>query len=511
MGGVGATVRYFFPGFVLLLTSCTAVPFDYPKEITYAQPVAENSFTARSTRPVLAGRGNQSAFYPIVSGNDALGARLRMVDNAEEHIDIQYFLIKPDHAGALFASALLRAADRGVKIRFLIDDIFTTATDDQLAYLDSHPNIELRIFNPFSRNAPQALSFLTSFSRVNRRMHNKFISVDGAFGIMGGRNIADEYYQIGTEVEFADFDIGFTGPVVQQLARTFDLFWNDARAVPLEAFHEHYNTVNLTQVATDIRDKAEEGGQHIYSGAVGSDYLRDVREGRIKPFYANASVVTDLPEKLRQPKNSGYNTLYTEIQKRMLAAKEEVIILTPYFVPRRSGVDFYKQLRAKGIRVVIVTNSLAATNHAYVHGGYAPYRKELLEAGVQLYEVRADAPELVDPSLEGIRLTMHTKLAVIDRETLFVGSLNFDPRSIEINTELGLFIESPEAAYATARSISNRIKEYTYAVRLDQNGNIAWVYDGSLPRQIETDEPGASGSAKFIAGVTSILPVEGQL
>ena len=372
---------------------------------------------------------------------DALGVRLALAERAERTIDAQYFLIKGDRAGALFAGKLLRAADRGVRVRLLLDDVFTTGLDAELSLLDLHPNVEVRLFNPVSRQGLKSLGFLFDFERANRRMHNKSFTVDGAATVVGGRNIAEEYFEIADKVEFADYEVIGFGQVATDVSRTFDLFWNSPQAVPIEAFGYDVSFGDLDDLRATIAEQVEGASSGIYTRAVNSKLLEDIRERRIAPIPAAARVVTDEPEKLEAPVDDyARQVLVDALADRVDAAQREAFFVTPYFVPGDVGVAYFSELAARGVRVAIVTNSLASTNHVAVHSGYFYRRQALLEAGVELYEMRAyvggDRGEVE-------RRTLHGKFVIVDRQTLFVGSLNLDPRSIDLNTEMGMFIESP--------------------------------------------------------------------
>ncbi len=495
------------------LIGCAHVPFDYPRVASRAGDISAGGQVYRTAAGLSRNHGGKSAFVPLVDGNDALGARLRLIKAAERTIDAQYFLVKPDLAGALFAQALVDAADRGVRVRLLIDDVFTTANDDQIAYLGSHDNIEVRLFNPLSRNSAKVMNFVLDFQRVNRRMHNKSLTIDNAMSIIGGRNIAEEYYQIHTDAEFADFDLLCAGPVAREITRTFDTFWNDSFAVPVEAFVARATDTESQRTGREIDERADRAANDLYRRAINSTYLKDVLSGRIRPYFADVRVVTDSPDKLRVPVREGERRLADAIRREMDASTSEVIIVTPYFVPRREGAAFYKSLTARGVRVRVVTNSLASTNHAYVHGGYARYRMELLKAGVELHEVRADAAQILGevPADSAIKLTMHTKVAIFDRKRLFVGSLNFDPRSIEINTELGLFIANKAMAEEFAQKVEEDLRDYTYTLSVDEDNVLTWTYSGFGRTEVHFTDPGAGFLRRLVAGVTRLLPVEGQL
>ncbi|MGR3662623.1 MAG: phospholipase D-like domain-containing protein [Paracoccaceae bacterium] len=495
---------------------CTFVPFDAEKVSTSANDITATGNLHLSARSVTDKLEGKSSLYPLVDGNDALGARLKLIAQAEHTIDMQYFLMKPDRAGSVISVALVEASKRGVRVRFLLDDIFTTVTDKQLAYLDSFENIELRLFNPLSRNSIKLVNFALNFNRVNRRMHNKSMTVDNSVSVFGGRNIADEYFQLATNAEFADFDMLAIGPAVQQIAAEFDLFWNDAATVPIKAIYGEINEEDLQKIDAQSVTMAEKALAETYKKAVNSTYLTDIWQEKVNALAAEAQLVTDNPDKIRvRVKDGGdLRVLSNSMNQQILSATSDVMIITPYFVPRRRDIDMYKQASKNGVRVRILTNSLASTNHAYVHGGYAPSRKELLKAGVELYEVRADAPQILGhvSADSDVKLTMHTKAAAFDNATAFVGSMNFDPRSIEINTEVGIFISASTFADELVQSINKNLNYYTFAVSLDENDDLIWTYvgDGTAP-EIFTSEPGAGILDLIVAKVASVLPVRGQM
>jgi putative cardiolipin synthase len=496
---------------LLVVAGCAGVPFDYPREESHAEPPSRATRMGRSAAEWYDRPGQPSGFLPLPAGEEALGARLRLIEAAERTIDIQYFLAKPQLSAWLIAEALIPAADRGVRVRVLFDDVFTTTPDEFLAAIDSHPNIELRLYNPVSRSGPNWFAFLSEFSRTNRRMHNKSFTVDNAITIIGGRNIADEYYALEQDIEFADYDLLGVGPVASEVSKTFDRFWNSNKSVPIKAFFPPAGPDSGSAQARRAIDPDEAArAREVYAGAVNSQVLADLEAGRVAPFPGSVTVVTDPPQKLGYPVNTGLDHLFQDIRRRMLAAQSEVVIISPYFVPGKDGVKLLKTLRANGVDVIVITNSLASTNHAYVHGGYFPYRKELLEAGVRIYEAKADAA-VSHVSGAPVALTLHTKMMIIDRKTVFVGSLNMDPRSIELNTEMGIFVESAEYGNQVADAIYSDLPPYVYEVDLDQNGKVIWHYGEGDAAQTFRSEPGASFWSKFVAGLVSILPVEGQL
>ena len=495
---------------LLLIVACAGPIRDSRIQPDTAIDISRRTQTGSAVLGWSAVNEGKSGFVPLLNGIDALAARLRLIEKAEVSIDAQYFLIKRDEAAGLFIGKLLRAADRGVRVRLLIDDIFTPELDSELSLFNLHPNVDVRMFNPVSRRGLKFWNFVMDFKRTNRRMHNKSFTVDNSLTIVGGRNIANEYFQINQDVEFIDFDLLGLGPVAEDVAATFDLFWNSSLAVPIEDFDVKVRQSELDIWRDNIAHFIDTGGDSTYARAIESEFLKEISEGRIKPIPADAEVVTDSPSKLKTAAgDSDYQILATELAERFLAAREEVIIVTPYYVPGEAGLAHIRKLRARGIRVVIITNSLASTNHVAVHSGYARYRKDLLRAGVEIFEMRNNLAGTVEDTSRP--QTLHSKAAIIDRKTLFIGSLNFDPRSIDINTEMGIFIYAEELAGHLSDKLMERVGAYTYQPYLTEAGSLRWIYRWGDTVEILDKEPQTTPGRRFSAGFYRLLPIENQL
>jgi putative cardiolipin synthase len=498
---------------LLILVGCVSVPTDYPKEHSIASTATADTTLGALPLEWTQNHGRQSGFLGLPNGTEALGARLRMMEEAEHSINAQYFLLKPDRAGALFVGAMLLAADRGVKVRFLIDDIFTPGLDKELTLLSSHPNIQVRLFNPMGDRSFKYGNYLLDFKRANRRMHNKSFTVDGALSIVGGRNIAEEYFELQQDVVFDDYEVMAIGPVVSEISSAFDQFWNSELAVPVEAFAVDVDPGELNLWRKEVRKTADSSAQGDYARAVNSTLVLDLMADKIEPVPARAVVVTDSPEKLQAAVGTReLATMAAELGQRFDKAQKEIVIITPYFVPRMAGVEVIEGLLARGIRVVVITNSLASNNHTAVHSGYARYRKRLIKAGAELYEIKAD--EVGDwegreghPEL----LTLHTKAAIIDRETVFIGSLNFDPRSLDINSEMGLFITSDTVGAEVYDMVSESMAGVTYHVIVNDKDQLRWVFNHQNKHEVLDKEPLTTWGRRVSAGFYRILPIEGQL
>jgi putative cardiolipin synthase len=493
----------------LVIAGCVSMPLDYPKESTTAFTDTADTYLARESATWRDGQLQGNGFYSLSKGKDAFGARLVLMGEAEKSIDAQYFLMKPDNAGLVFTDELMEAADRGVRVRLLLDDVFTTVDDDYFSYMNAHPYVEVRIFNPISRKGLYWLNYLGHFSLANRRMHNKSFIVDNQAAIVGGRNIAVEYFQLETTGEFLDFDMLATGPIVKDISDSFDSYWNNELSIPVQALSKAPDQKQPEQYDETVKLLMEEAGNSIYADAINTELMRQFSADEVDPYLAKARVIVDDPGKLRAEISDEHQILAKEVADVLNAATQEIIIFTPYFIPGKSGIDFVRRLRDKGVRIVVVTNSLASNNHTAVHSAYSSYRKDLLEAGVELWEARADAAEItVDPDSTNLKnpLTLHTKGILIDRRQVFVGSLNLDPRSIDINTEMGLLIESEPLVSGMVDNVLTRIPQIAYHLQLDDNRKISWHANIDGREVVETREPLTSGWRRFTAWFLKIAP-----
>ncbi len=498
-----------------LMCGCASVDFDYPKPESHVVMDTEDTFLGQRLAEQASQHPGAAGFFPISDGIEALAARLLLAGRAERTIDAQYYLIKNDHTGNAFINVLLQAADRGVRVRLLVYDMFTGGYDTGMAALDSHPNFEIRIFNPFARRSARFMDGLTSFSRINRRMHNKSFTVDNQITIIGGRNIADEYFGAREDAKFGDLDVVGIGGVVQEVSDMFDSYWNHERAAPIAAFAKMPE--DPAAQLEDLREQLEERRQSImtskYAAAVREQVLEYVENDTSRFTWAPYILAVDSPDKTYKKKAKEVASITTPLRESLASARSEAIIVSPYFVPRKAGIEALAAMQASGVEVIIITNSLAANNQASVHGGYAPSRKPLLKAGVRIFEVRPDAEiagsELVAAS--GSKATLHTKAFFIDRREVFIGSFNFDPRSANINTELGVIIRSPELAEVFSERIMKALPNNTYEVFLNEKGKLRWRGLENGEEVIFDKEPQTTAWQRFVAGFMRILPIRGQL
>jgi putative cardiolipin synthase len=494
-----------------LLSACASTDFDVVQESSFAIPASDHTTLGKiKTERGRSYSSGESAFYPLIGGGDSLGARLRLIDAAEESIDLQYFLMKDDIVGSLISSKLLEAADRGVRVRFLLDDVFTSIKDVDLFVLNEHENIEVRLFNPIARRGFKYLNYVWNFSSVNRRMHNKSFTVDGSFTIVGGRNLATEYFSLNDNTEFFDFDMLARGPIAGKVAASFDYFWNFSKALGIEHLRAKPSPSQLQNARQTIDSALSSEEAAIYREAIESEILLQLLNREVSVFVAESELITELPEKLELSVDDDSLSLIKVLGEFMKDAKSEIVMVTPYFVPTTKGMDFFQTILEKGVRVRLVTNSLASTNHVPVHAAYERYRKGMLAMGAEIYETRADAfPARVNGKKQQ-QSTLHTKLIVIDRRYVFVGSLNLDPRSVVINTEIGIMIDSPELAAALMERLEDGLESKVYRLELDADRNLLWHghYNGAAVEL--TRDPQASWWRHFSVNIFKILP-EGQL
>lgn len=455
--------------------------------------------------------GEQTAktgFYPLANGQEALLARLALIDNAQTSIDLQYYIYRDDSTSSLLTYALYLAAERGVRVRVLLDDM-QARNDSDMASLAAHPNIELRLFNPFANRSLRALDFINDFKRMNRRMHNKSIIADNAFAIAGGRNIGNEYFAANHEVDFGDFDFLLTGQSVPEISNQFDLYWNSTPAVPSTMLFEQQSQPD----ASHIKQWKQTLNEHFN----GSDYaanidelplIKALKDEKLKFYWGEADVHYDQPTKVYKPSNDDF--MLNALDGILRQAETSFLLVSPYFVPTQAGTDLLVSAAHSGIDITIITNSLASNDVFAVHGWYAKYRAQLLAAGIKLYEVKADPKIKKKYSwLGSSRTSLHAKTFILDDSKIFAGSFNFDPRSAFLNTEMGVLIEAPQFVTDALANLDKHLAQNTYRLSLTQDNDIVWHNDRT--HQEFTSEPDASLLLRLGAWGAGILPIEEQL
>jgi putative cardiolipin synthase len=498
----------------------TRVPENYRKY--FDLPARKESWKISATsetalgcacRKWLDAHPDKTGVYRLDLGLDALGARLGLIERAQSSVDIQSYLIRDDLSGNLIALRLIEAANRGVRIRLLMDDALTEPIDGGLLAINDHPNIEVRVFNPFPRRRSRVVSFIANFNILNRRMHNKSFTADNQVTIVGGRNLADEYFRMGGESEYVDEDMLAIGPIVNSVSDGFDEYWNTAEAMPISVFEPYVAHLPVADTAAEGRRFLAQHSDSPYLKQVSGSIVERLLQGSLRLIAADARVIQDPAARVRYGVRRRASETTACLQQMVSAATSEVIVVSPYFVPQKQGVAFFAALVRKGVRVIVVTNSLASTNHVSVHAVYERYRKPLLRQGIELYELRPgsrDAASNEDGAVS-TKMTLHSKVAVADGESVFIGSFNLDPRSLFINTEMGMVVESTELAASMATSITSALPKTAYKLDLRQNGGLRWTYQGDGVQQSSTTEPQTGFWRRFKTRLLSYLPIESQM
>jgi putative cardiolipin synthase len=511
------TMRAFWLAILLSLAGCSSIDFDYPRTESTADFDTADTHLGKGVAALSASAGEgRSGFYPIGNGIDALSARLLLAERAERTIDTQYYLVKPDATGLAFLNALLRAADRGVRVRLLVDDVFAFGKDRGMAALDAHPNFEIRVVNPFRRGKAGFLwSGLTDFSRVTRRMHAKSFTVDSQVTILGGRNIADEYFGAREDAKFSDLDVVGIGPIAREVSIMFDSYWNHETALPLPAFADMPAdpAAELELLRTYLASAANDIRGSRYAEAVKATVFEYIDGDGSEYEWSEYQLVYDSPDKHTRSSDGPAISINMPLADALSEATQELIILTPYFVLRRPAIEALVELQESGVQVTVVTNSLAANNHSVVHGHYAPTRKSLLRGGVRIYELRPDADvagaEIT--AADDARATLHTKAFIVDRKTSFIGSFNFNQRSINRDSESGVIIESDEIGRGFAEAVDRRLQEAAWELFLDEKGRLRWRGYDDGRETIYTKDPQSKWGQRLSATLARILPVKDQL
>jgi putative cardiolipin synthase len=517
---------------VVAAAACSTLPpgSDYPKTASEALVHPERTRLGRHFDDAAGAHGGMSGFRTIPAGIEGFQIRMQMIDAAERTLDLQYFIFRGDETGRLLTEAVLRAADRGVRVRVLVDDADTEAGDAQLDVIGAHAGVEIRIFNPFAYRGDakllRAIEFMFNASRLDYRMHNKLLVVDNAMALLGGRNIGDRYFQVDPESQFADEDVFVAGPIVPRLSATFDAYWNSDMAIPSAALRlakapqptlaEHRDALReesraLKKAGVDFLQRAESG-----------EPLAGIIADRLPLVWAHAQVVCDSPDKkqVREGDMVGH-LMQRTVADAAGAVHSELLLVTPFMIPGREGMQLIAKLRRQDVRVRVLTNSLESTPELVAHAGYMHYRLPLLEDGVELYETRS-LPGKARGNGQAAALSrfgtysLHAKLFVFDRRRLFIGSMNFDQRSMHLNTELGLIIDSPELAEQVAQRFAAMVQPAkAYQVLLHRNGaqppTLIWrTQEGGMPVDYAR-EPARSAWQRIKVNLLSLLPDDREL
>ena len=525
---------------VLLLTACaTSLPKDVERPVSNAleqpQKTALGAMIGKAN-PV-GPRSGTSAFALISGPEFALSSRMALVENAEKTLDLQYYAIHADQSTSLLIRALVKAARRGVRVRVLLDDFHSTGPDAQVMRLAFVPNIEMRMFNPLAGSRGSSLgrawTILTDFQRAQQRMHNKLFIADNVVAVMGGRNLGDAYFDASTDGNFVDLDVLTAGPVVKDLSRSFDSYWNNVRSYPVQSL---ISSDELRQLKSqfDQEDRKTQNAQAPASPAIPP---APMNLNKVPWVWAQAMVLADKPSKVpvegdelassQNAQTSSSGVLSTGPLNKALptaqilaadsvvdgllalvrSAKKDLLVVSPYFVPGTEIMDAFRSARTRGVRIRILTNSLASNDAPLAHAGYARHRQELLGLGIELREMRSESANVRSAFRAGAsgssggsggsgtgasRAMLHSKLLVVDGKLVIIGSMNLDMRSQHQNTEIAVLIASRVFSQLATGSIEDGLPEGSWLVQLDPQGKIVWRAPEGSGLQDASTEPDAS-------------------
>ncbi|NLC71091.1 MAG: phospholipase D family protein [Desulfuromonadaceae bacterium] len=473
---------------------------------------AKNTRLGQALSPLLKINPGRTGVFPLADAHDAFAARMILAQVAERTLDIQYYIWRGDMTGTLLFEALHAAADRGVRVRLLLDDNNTSRIDATLAALTTHPNIEVRLFNPFRYRALRFFDFMTDFARVNRRMHNKSFTADNQVTIVGGRNIGDEYFGAMDSLVFADLDVIAMGPVVRELSHEFDRYWSSASSWPADRILPPADPARIEELAAAATRTERNPAAAAYMEALRrAPIIRQMLEGKLNPEWAITRMVSDDPAKVLG-KAKPERMIIPQLREAIGEPTAEVELVSPYFVPTKAGVKALSAFSHKGVRIQVLTNSLNATDVAAVHAGYAKRRKALLKAGVKLFELRRKSSKSKGDKRVGpfgsSGSSLHAKTFSVDRSRIFIGSFNFDPRSAQLNTELGFVIESSTLAREIETAFNEFIPQNAYEVKLSRKGRLYWLERRGKKVIRHDKEPGATFWKRTGITILSWLPIE---
>lgn len=495
-----------------LLGGCSPLPPLDGRVASSALTDTGATLIGKAVAPLTSAHPGLSGVHVLTDGRHAFAARMMMADKAERSLDVQYYIWRNDTTGTLLLGALRNAAARGVRVRLLLDDNNTEGLDGALALLAAQPNVEVRLFNPYASRHGRLLGLVSNFSRLNRRMHNKSFSADGQATIVGGRNVGDEYFDATGEVLFADLDILAVGPVVAEVERDFDRYWNSQSAYPLPLL--------VAAPGIEEADALRRAGAAMSGSPAALAYLLAMRDS---PFVAQLAqktlplvwapvrLVSDDPGKVlgRAAESSG---VVQRLPVLMGEPARQLDLVSPYFVPNAAWSERFAALATSGVKVRILTNSLEATDVTAVHAGYVKRRHTLLRGGVRLFELKRSWNHQNEPKRSGITgsstSSLHAKAFAVDLARAFVGSFNLDPRSAELNTEMGFVIDSPALAQLMSAVLDARTLERAYEVRLSPEGRLYWLEHGAAGVIRHDTEPGAGLMQRASVRFMSLLPID---
>ena len=517
---------------ILLGCNSSQIPYVTTPKIHHTN--TEHTTLGMKAKKIQGSRISDSTVYLVSEGTEAFLIRMALLRLAEHSVDLQYFVWKSDLIGKMLFHNILLAADRGVQVRILLDDItLDTKTKKILYALAQHKHIEVRIYNPISTNKIRALGALFSVKRINRRMHNKSFTADGQYTIVGGRNIETNYFTADIKSNYADLDLVSVGPIVKKVNTQFNIYWNSGIAIPVKLFKDNkHNIDTLSAARKKLNDFVYKNKNSVYTLEVKQSkmYTRIINDidgvKKDKLYKGKATIVYDDPQKTLGKTKEETVYLTTLMQPYIDKVQHSLDLISPYFVPGSRGIKNLADMVKRGIKIRVITNSLSSTDGYMAQSGYARHRLALLKAGVELYELKAEAKTEVSHLLKQsakTRNALHAKIYIFDKKEVYIGSFNIDPRSANLNTELGIVCTMPNmAAYIAKTLFDENIKYETYKVVLVKKdilinkqtiprGTIVWIETLGDKKIYHTTQPQTTTWQRFNEKIYSLLPIESQL
>ncbi len=473
----------------------------------------------------VASPSDASGFRLMTLSTNALLSRVSLADQAEHSIDMQYYIFRSDATGRLIALHVLQAADRGVHVRILLDDLNLAADVLMFQALDAHPNIEVRLFNPLRTRDPTTVSkaaqFLLEFRRLNRRMHNKSFIVDNDVAVIGGRNIGDGYFDANANNNFRDLDLLAIGPVVPTATSTFEAYWNSDAAHPLSEYHSKtHSEIGLAGLRATLEKNARKFDASAYKQAAADDLPNGASADRPGNWYwGHATLVADRPEKIAAGPERADLRIGPQLKALIDGAQSEVLLISPYFIPSAKDEQNFIALAQRGVTVKVLTNSLASTDELAAHEGYSDHRRALLKGGVRLFELKpAPGVEMASTDLgKSSGVSLHAKSFVVDQRYVFIGSMNMDQRSKLLNTEMGVVVDSPQLAKAVAEffetaTLPANAYHVVFGARDGSHGSEMHWQASKDGTDVDYDsEPDATLRKRTQVLLMKLLPIDGLL
>lgn len=499
---------------VALLSGCASLPSLEGRTPTTSLADTAETRLGRALAPAVAANPGKTGIHPLPNAYDAFAARVLIAAAADKSLDAQYYIWDGDQVGFLLFEALWQAAERGVRVRLLLDDINTAGLDPTIAALDTHPNIEVRLYNPLVHRGVRAINLLYDFTRLNRRMHNKSFIADSQVAVLGGRNVGNEYFGAGSGVVYADLDVVAAGAAVREVSKEFDLYWNSPSAYPAASFVGAPASDGAVSLESRFSATRTDPDAVVYLERIRTSPLVRALLGRQLPLeWTSARLVYDDPAKTLDSTARTDILLFPQLVRAIGRPQKTLDLISPYFVPGDGGTASLVALAESGVRVRILTNSLASADANVVQAGYAKRRRDLLRAGVRLYELKATAgresAEQRTKLGSSSSLGLHAKTMSVDGSRIFIGSFNFDQRSALLNTEMGLVLESPKLAQRLAEVFDNEVPLAAYEVRLaPDSGSLEWIERSASGEKHHDTEPGTRWLQRRSLDMLSILPVD---